>query len=105
MVARDFKTSILPLSKKLLRFATHFLKDEDEAKDVVQDVFLKLWQKRDELEKVENIDAFTMQMTKNRCLDVLRSRKVVTIDAETDRKLKEQTVDVHLISGRFQHQS
>ena len=42
MVARDFKTRVLPVSKKLLRFATHFLKDEHEAKDVVQDVFLKL---------------------------------------------------------------
>jgi len=49
MIARDFKINILPVSKKLLRFATHFLKDEDEAKDVVQDVFLKLWLKRDEL--------------------------------------------------------
>jgi len=95
MVARDFKTSVLPVSKKLLRFATHFLKDEDEAKDVVQDVFLKLWHKRDELGKIENIDAFAMQMTKNRCLDVIRARKVIPIDAETNRKLKEQTIDVH----------
>ena len=95
MVARDFKTSVLPISNKLLRFATHFLKDEDEAKDVVQDVFLKLWQKKDELGKIENIDAFAMQMTKNRCLDVIRARKVVPIDTETGRKLKEQSVDVH----------
>jgi RNA polymerase sigma-70 factor (family 1) len=95
MVARDFKTSVLPVSKKLLRFATHFLKDEDEAKDVVQDVFLKLWQKRDTLGEIENIDAFAMRMTRNRCLDVIRARKVVPIDAETDRKLKEESVDVH----------
>ena len=54
MVARDFKTRVLPVSKKLLRFATHFLKDEDEARDVVQDVFLKLWQKRDTLDEIEN---------------------------------------------------
>ncbi len=95
MVARDFKTSVLPVSNKLLRFATHFLKDENEAKDVVQDVFLKLWQKRDNLGEIENIDAFAMRMTRNRCLDVIRARKVVPIDAETDRKLKEETIDVH----------
>jgi RNA polymerase sigma-70 factor (ECF subfamily) len=95
MVARDFKTRVLPVSKKLLRFATHFLKDEDEARDVVQDVFLKLWQKRDTLEEIENIEAFAMRMTRNRCLDVIRANKVVPIDAETDRKLKEETVDVH----------
>lgn len=95
MVARDFKTKVLPISKKLLRFATHFLKDEDDAKDVVQDIFLKLWQKKDELAKIENIEAFAMRMTRNRCLDVIRANKVVPIDAKTDRKLKEETVDVH----------
>ena len=95
MVARDFKTSVLPMSKKLLRFATHFLKDEDAAKDVVQDVFLKLWQKRHELSEIENMDAFAMRMTKNRCLDVIRANRVVAIDAETDRKMKLETVDVH----------
>lgn len=95
MVAHDFKTGILPMSSKLLRFATHFLKDEEEAKDVVQEVLLKLWQSRHELEKVENIGAYTMQMTKNRCLDVMRARKPLPMDAETNRKLKEQTVDVH----------
>jgi RNA polymerase sigma-70 factor (ECF subfamily) len=95
MIARDFKTNILPVSKKLLRFATQLLKDEDEAKDVVQDVFLKLWQKRDELEKVENIEAFAMRMTRNRCLDVIRASKTIPISAETDRRMKEETVDVH----------
>jgi len=95
MVARDFKTSVLPVSKKLLRFATHFLKDEELARDVVQDVFLKLWQKRDSLGEVENIEAFAMRMTRNRCLDVLRNNKVVPIDEETDRRLKAKTEDVH----------
>ena len=96
MIARDFKTNILPVSKKLLRFATHFLKDEDEAKDAVQDVFLKLWQKRNELEKIENIEAYAMQMTRNRCLDAIRTNRTVSISAETDRKMKEESVDVHL---------
>lgn len=95
MVARDFKTRVLPVSKKLLRFATHFLKDEDEARDVVQDIFLKLWQKRDSLNEIENIEAFAMRMTRNRCLDIVRANRVVPIDAETDRKMKEETVDVH----------
>ena len=62
---------------------------------MVQDVFLKLWQKRHELSEIENMDAFAMRMTKNRCLDVIRANRIVAIDAETDRKMKEETVDVH----------
>jgi RNA polymerase sigma-70 factor (family 1) len=95
MVASDFKTKVLPLSKKLLRFAVRFMKDEDEARDVVQDVFLKLWQKKEELEQIENMEAFAMRMTRNRCFDILRANKVVPIDAETDRKMKQETIDVH----------
>ncbi len=96
MIARDFKINILPVSKKLLRCATHFLKNEDEAKDAVQDVFLKLWQKRDELEKIENVEAYAMQMTKNRCLDVIKANRTIPINAQTDRNLKEESADVHL---------
>ena len=51
MFAKEFKTSVLPLSNKLLRFAIQFTKNEEEARDVIQDVFLKLWQKRQTLEK------------------------------------------------------
>ncbi len=96
MVVRDFKLTVLPISKKLLRFATLFLKDEHGAKDVVQDVFLKLWQKRDTLDEVDNIEAFAMRMTRNRCIDVIRANKTVMMDAETKRQLQQKTVDVHV---------
>lgn len=95
MIAHDFKTQILPVSKKLMRFATLFLNDEELARDAVQDVFLKLWQKKESLAQVENIEAYAMRMTRNRCLDIVRTQKTVAFNAETDRKLKNQTVDVH----------
>ncbi|MBN2773386.1 MAG: sigma-70 family RNA polymerase sigma factor [Prolixibacteraceae bacterium] len=95
MVTRDFKTRVLPVSNKILRFAAHFLKDEDEARDVVQDVFLKLWQKRNNLGEIENIEAFAMRMTRNRCLDLMRAKKVVPINEEVERQMKEKTTDVH----------
>ncbi len=91
----EFKTTVLPLSKKLLRFAVRFMKDEDQARDVIQDIFLKLWQKKDELNQIENVEAFAMRMIRNRCLDILRANKVVPIDVETDRKMKQETINVH----------
>ncbi len=85
MLASEFKSTVLPLSNKLLRFATQLLKDEDEARDIVQDIFLKLWQKRDSLEQVENMEAFAIRMTRNRCLDVFKSKKAIPTE---DEKLK-----------------
>lgn len=96
MVASDFKLKILPVSNKLHRFAMRFLNDEDEAKDAIQDVFLKLWQKKEKLENVQNIEAFAMQMTRNRCLDILRDRKNKPAASATMQIVKTDATDVHL---------
>ena len=82
------------MSNKLLRFALQILQDEEEAKDVLQDIFLKLWQKRDELEKVENLTAFAMAMTRNRCLDVIRSRRTISMELVKSKQIpKEESSD------------
>ena len=90
MLARDFKTDVLPMSNKLLRFALQILQDEEEAKDVLQDTFLKLWQKRDDLKKVENLEAFAIRMIRNRCLDVIRARRTVSMDVVKKNKLADE---------------
>ena len=77
MLASEFKTTVLPLSDKLLRFASQMIKDEEQARDVIQDVFLKLWQKKESLEEIENMEAFAMRMTRNRCLDLYRTKRLI----------------------------
>lgn len=94
MPVRDFKTEVLPISNKLLRMARQILQNEEEAKDVLQDVFLKLWQKREELEKVDNLEAFAVRMTRNRCLDVIRSRRTVSMEVvKKNEKPEEDSSD------------
>jgi len=107
MLTKDFKTDVLPISNKLLRFALQILQDEEEAKDVLQDTFLKLWQKREELGKVENLEAFAIRMVRNRCLDVIRGRRTVSMElvkknkqadeASSDSDLLENTDSVRLV--------
>jgi RNA polymerase sigma-70 factor (ECF subfamily) len=100
MLARDFKTDVLPISNKLLRFARQILQDEEEAKDVIQDVFLKLWQKRSELVKIENIEAFALRMTRNRCLDLIRARRTVSMEVvKKNTRMEEESSDTdHLVN-------
>ena len=71
-----FKKEIIPLKNKLFRYAISFVKDVDEAEDVVQEVFLKMWNKRTELKKVKNVEAWGMTITRNHSLDVLKRRKL-----------------------------
>ena len=93
MVAKDFKEKVLPVNNKILRFASQFLNDPDEAKDVVQDVLLKLWQKRKTLRQIKNMEAFAMQMTRNQCLDKIRGKKTASLNEKDERRVNEETID------------
>lgn len=75
-----FKQHILPAKDKLYRFAQSILKNTMEAEDVVQEVLVRIWQKRDSWHEVENIEALTMKMTRNLALDKLRSKHRRTDD-------------------------
>ncbi len=76
----QFKDEILPLKNKLFRFALNIVKDEDLAKDVVQECLIKVWEKRADLKLVNNLEAWCMQVTKNKALDKLRSKHVSRTD-------------------------
>lgn len=75
MTVQDFNQEVLPLKDKLYRFARRLMNVHDEAEDIVQDVFLKLWAKKETLKTYQSVEAFAMTVTKNLCLDRLKSRK------------------------------
>lgn len=54
------------------RTAVYILKDTDAAEDVVQTVFLKLWDKREKLPTISNPKAYVLQMARNGALDALK---------------------------------
>ena len=61
------------LRPKLYRFALAFTRRTDEAEDVVQEVGVKLWERRNELEALRSVEAYAMSAVRNRCLDYARS--------------------------------
>ena len=79
----EFKKLVLPYGKKLFHFARLLLKDDYAAQDAVQEVYLKLWKMHDELKKVHNPEAFMLKMTKNWCLDRIKSKKPVLLENYT----------------------
>jgi len=52
-----------------------YLKNEFAAKDLVQDVAIKVWEERREWEQIENFPAWCMRIARNRCLDLLKKEK------------------------------
>jgi RNA polymerase sigma-70 factor (ECF subfamily) len=75
MDSKQFNTQILTLSDKLYRLAKSMLRNADAAQDAVQELSLKLWEKREQLDEVENVPAFTMRSMRNLCLDTIRQQK------------------------------
>jgi RNA polymerase sigma-70 factor (ECF subfamily) len=69
-----FKNMVLPTKNKLFRFAFRILESHEEAEDVVQDVMIKMWDKRADLPNYQNVEAWCMRLTKNLSLDKLKSK-------------------------------
>ena len=77
MTRSDFNSNVLVLSRRLYLIAFRFLKRQDEAEDAVQEVFIRLWNKRQELDRYDNLEAIATSSVKNYCIDILRRKKVV----------------------------
>lgn len=94
MTTEAFKENILPLNRKLLGFANRFMKDLDDAKDVVQEIYFKLWNMRNDLDKYNSVEALAMRMTRNLCLDKIKLKKTVSLNSivreESTNELREE---------------
>ncbi|MDP4282381.1 MAG: sigma-70 family RNA polymerase sigma factor [Bacteroidota bacterium] len=75
MDLQEFKNKVFPLKNRLCRLAKQILGDEDDACDVVQDAFVKLWDRREKLDEYRSVEALAVVMTRNLCLDRIKSKK------------------------------
>ena len=71
-----FTTIATTVRDRLYRLALRMTGDGGEAEDVVQEVLISGWQRRQEIEALDNPPAWLLRMTHNRAIDRLRSRKV-----------------------------
>jgi len=72
MLKEDFQKKVFLHRHKMYRFAVSLMKDQEEAKDIVQEVLLKLWENRRELEQINNVEAWCMTLIRNKSLDALK---------------------------------
>jgi RNA polymerase sigma-70 factor (ECF subfamily) len=72
----DFDSIFEKYYPGLLFYATQFL-DEDSAKDVVQDVFMELWKRKDTLVIGDKIQAYLYRLVYTHAINVLNHKKIV----------------------------
>ena len=66
----------------ILRMATHYTEDTDEAEDVAQETLLKLWFLRERISQYRSIDALAMVITKHLCINRKRGQHLDTVSLE-----------------------
>ncbi|MBR8534687.1 RNA polymerase sigma-70 factor [Carboxylicivirga sediminis] len=75
-----YKELFSKYSKSLFYYACKFI-DEDEARDIVQDVFMAIWTQRSSLEINTSLNSYLFGITRNKCLKHLQ-RKERTTDSD-----------------------
>jgi RNA polymerase sigma-70 factor (ECF subfamily) len=70
-----YKELFLMFYRQLQQFADSFVRSNEVAEEIVSDVFIKIWQRRKELDRVENLKIYLYVSTKNMALNYLRSQK------------------------------
>src|SRR5574344_122213 len=70
----SFRNDVLPLKNELYPLALRITLNNAEAEDVVQDTLIRVWNKRDDWDKIESIEAFALTICRNLSLD--RSEKM-----------------------------
>ena len=76
--------------KKLCSFAIRYTRDLDVAKEVVQDSFVKLWERRESMDINQNVKTYLSTIVRNRCLNHIRdTRKFISEFAGAENWLEE----------------
>lgn len=71
----EFKHTILSLSQRIYPMAARMLRDDEGASDAVQEIMIKLWNKRRQLKQHPNVAGFVFLTARNYCLDQIKFKK------------------------------
>lgn len=78
----EYKNIIIEMRSKLLSISDRIVRNMDDAEDVVQEVCLRLWHMRKDMDQYKNVQALCVTMTKNLSIDKVRCRRNEVSDEE-----------------------
>ena len=78
MDASEFKQRFMPFHRRLYRVGYHLTGNAQDAEDLLQDTYLKLWQKRDDLREEAMTEAYLVTLMQNLFRDQRRLKRIDT---------------------------
>ena len=91
----SFRTDILPLKNELYRLALRITLNHAEAEDIVQETMIKIWNRREQWDEIESIEAFCLTICRNMALDRQKrmDNQSATLDEGNDRADRSYTAN------------
>lgn len=80
-----FRNDILPMKDRLYRLALRITLSQQDAEDAVQEALIKVWKRREQWDKIENLEAWMLTIVRNIAIDMTRknaTQQTVPIDFE-----------------------
>ena len=84
---------------QIVGFCTEFIKDRDQAKNIAQEAFLKLWLNKEKVQKVNGIKAFLYTSAKSDCLNLFRHKKVVHKYLNKSLRKREESLNIEVLNA------
>ena len=75
MDTAEFKQRMMPYARQMYTVAFSILKESSDAEDAVQDVFLRMWEKRSGMGSIANMKAYLLSAVRNRSFDMIEKRR------------------------------
>jgi RNA polymerase sigma-70 factor (ECF subfamily) len=101
LIKDEFSQIYLTYSSKLIFFAKEYVVLEEDAENIVHDLFLFLWENRGVLPTIVNLNAYLFTLIKNRCIDFLRVKVNERNRYETIQNAFELELKIKLNSLEF----
>ena len=90
-----FNTIFQVYYNDLVMFAYTFTRDNNEAEEIVQEVFVKLWIRHEDLKLESSLKSYLLKSVQNRCLDNIRHKKIKEKFAEMQSDISLLVNDTH----------
>lgn len=81
---------------KLVRFAREFVLSTEDAENIIQDIFIYLWERQELLNALTNLNAFLFTLVKNKCIDQLRQQKRLELRREEFKTVFDKEVELKI---------
>lgn len=87
MTVEEFKNTVIPFSHKLYPMVLRILKNEEATRDALQEIMIKLWNRKNELKRCTNLSAYIITTSKNYCFDVLKKKRTTSFSEHDNYQL------------------